>query len=175
MTSTEKSPANKSFGLSSGDQISPSVAPAAPSPLQDAAPTTSLYVAVPIHTAASSLASAPSPFGSPPPSNLTPLLQEATPPPPTTAALPVVVAPTPAVATSLPIPDLSRSQFKKLTVDGLIAYLAAKDVTLQESVQQIFRTQEIDGDGLLGMTLENLTSCKVVMGTASKIMQRVPQ
>jgi len=46
-------------------------------------------------------------------------------------------------------------------VDELLQYLAAKDANLSEAVQQIFHTQPIEGDALLGLTMEKLHSCKM--------------
>ena len=69
---------------------------------------------------------------------------------------------------------ITRAQFVKLDTEGLIAYLAANEVVLPPDVQQIFRTQMIDGDGLTGMTLENLKAEGIPSGIASKILKRIP-
>ena len=52
---------------------------------------------------------------------------------------------------------------------------ASKEVVLPEAIQQIFRDQMINGDGLTGMSKEDLVSCQVPMGVASQIMKRIPK
>ena len=70
---------------------------------------------------------------------------------------------------------LTRAQFEKLTTDGLIDYLAANEVALSDKVKDILREQEIDGDGLTGMTKDELVAAGVPVGAASKIVKRIPQ
>ena len=70
---------------------------------------------------------------------------------------------------------MTRDQFEKLTTEALIAYLTAEEVVLPEAVQQILRTQMIDGDGLTGMNLENLKAEGIPTGIASKMLQRIPK
>ena len=86
--------------------------------------------------------------------------------------LPPSVAPAPVTATS---GGMTRAEFEKLTTEGLIAWFATMEVVLSDRVQSIFREQEIDGDGLTGMSKEDLVSCQVPMGVASQIMKRIPK
>jgi len=65
----------------------------------------------------------------------------------------VVHSPPPAAAAP---PALTRAEFEKLTIEGVIAFLASKEIVLPEAVLEIFHAQMIDGDGLLGMTIGTL-------------------
>jgi len=56
----------------------------------------------------------------------------------------------------------------------IIQYLASQKLALPEIIQQIFRTQMIDGEGLTGMNKEDLERNGVPAGVASKIMMRIP-
>ena len=70
---------------------------------------------------------------------------------------------------------MSRAEFEKLSTEGLIAWLATKEVVLSDQVQSIFRDQEIDGDGLTGLTIVDLERNGIPSGVAAKIMKRIPQ
>ena len=67
-----------------------------------------------------------------------------------------------------------RAQFLELGTEELIQYLASQKLALSEIIQQIFRTQMIDGEGLTGMNKEDLERNGVPAGVASKIMMRIP-
>jgi len=41
--------------------------------------------------------------------------------------------------------------------------------------QAIFRDKKIDGDGLTGMTKEDLERCGIVFGVVAKIFKKIPQ
>jgi len=66
---------------------------------------------------------------------------------------------------------MSRAEFEKLSTEGLIAWLATKEVVLSDQVQSIFRDQEIDGDGLTGLTIVDLERNGIPSGVAAKIMK----
>jgi len=70
---------------------------------------------------------------------------------------------------------ITRAQFEKLTTEALIAHLAVKELTHSEKLQAIFRDQEIDGEGLLAMTKEDLERYGVPGGVVVKVMLRIPQ
>lgn len=80
-----------------------------------------------------------------------------------------------ATATAAASSALTRAELEKLTIDGVIAFLASKDVVLPEAVQEIFRAQMIDGDGLLGMTIWDLSRSGIPSGVAAKIMRKIPK
>ena len=63
---------------------------------------------------------------------------------------------------------LSRAEFEDLGPEELLKYLATQKVVMPEDVQRIFRTQLINGDGLLGMTKVDLVACGVPIGVAAQ-------
>ena len=65
---------------------------------------------------------------------------------------------------------MARAEFEKLTTEGVIAWLASREVVLREDVQQM-----INGDGLTGMTKEDLKADGIPSGMAAQIMKRIPQ
>ena len=76
---------------------------------------------------------------------------------------------------SLGLTAVSRAEFEELGTEELIKYLATQKVVLDADEQAIFRKQKIDGDGLLGMTVELLKADGIPTGVASKIMRKIPQ
>ena len=70
---------------------------------------------------------------------------------------------------------MSLAQFEKLTTDGLIAWLASKEVLLDADEQAIFRKNKINGDGLTGMSKEDLKADVIPSGVVAQIMKRIPQ
>ena len=70
---------------------------------------------------------------------------------------------------------MTRAVFEKLKTQGLIDYLVGSGVELDDSRQEIFRQQEIDGEALTGLTQEALERYGLPGGVAVKILRRIPK
>ena len=70
---------------------------------------------------------------------------------------------------------LNRAVFEKLTTDGLIAFLASKEITLDANEQAIFRKQKIDGASLAVLSFDNLKAEGIPSGVAARMLDLVPR
>jgi len=70
---------------------------------------------------------------------------------------------------------MTRAVFEKLKTQGLIDYLVAEGVDLDDQKQDIFRQQEIDGEALAALSQEALERYGLPGGLAAKIMKRIPK
>ena len=70
---------------------------------------------------------------------------------------------------------MTRAVFEKLKTQGLIDYLVADGVELDDKEKGIFREQKIDGEALIEATKEDLIGFGIPGGgVVLKIMKRIP-